>query len=96
MESMGRLNAGNTPVRQTVASDILEQAEKLVSYSGQVAARTEDRLHSVLRQGEPTAELKKIEVARSYPPLFDTLRDKLDQIEQSLKSIGETLDRVES
>lgn len=76
---------------------MLEQAEKLVAMSGQLAARTEDRLHSILRQGAVVSEaLKKAEVARSYPPLFDALRDKFEQIENNLRSVNETLERVES
>jgi hypothetical protein len=74
----------------------LEQVEKLVDLSGQLASRTEDRLYSVLRQGASSDQPKKAELARSYPPLFETLRDKFDLIEQNLRSIGETLDRVES
>lgn len=96
MEAMGKANAG-LPMRQTASGEILEQVEKLVALSAQLAARTEDRLHSVLRQGPPPGgELKKVEVARSYPPLFDALRGKFDLIEQNLKAIGETLERVES
>lgn len=96
MEVAGRGRDSNVPVRQTAAGDILEQVEKLVAFSGQLAARTEDRLHIVIRQGA-TADVppKTAEVARSYPPLFDTLRDKFELIEQNLRSISETLDRVE-
>lgn len=96
MEVAGKMRDNNVPVRQTAAGDILEQVEKLVDMSGQLASRTEDRLHSVLRQSATAEPLKKAELARSYPPLFDTLRDKFELIEQNLRSIGETLDRVES
>lgn len=104
IEGIGKVNSGyacnaseqkNGQIRHPIAMDILEQAEKLVVLSGQLAARTEDRLHSVLRQSNPVEADKKAEVARSLPPLFDALRDKFEQIEQNMQSICGTLERVE-
>ena len=90
----GQCAGGNTPVRVSVASEIMDMADKLVGYSSDLSERVEGKLSSICRQGATACDSKQ-EPVRSLPPYFDMLREKFDRIERNLSAIRETLERVE-
>jgi len=84
------------PVRQTVASEILELAEEIERMAEDVANRTLSRLQPVMRDDMNEKGLVEGDKPfRIYPELFDVIRGRLTRIKGHLLAIDGGIDRLE-
>lgn len=79
----------------SVAKDILDLAQRIADRSDVIAGKVHMRLGPVMMPPSPPTEAKPEQVSRTYPPLFDELRERCRTIERALNSIEEALSRTE-
>jgi hypothetical protein len=84
------------PVKQSVASLIVDLAGEVACIAEETAKRTLDKLQGVMVNEPPiNPSANKEGISREYPELFNTLRVKLQSIKTSLSIINDGLDRTE-
>ena len=81
-------------VRQTIASQFMDELESVRLLAAKVSEETSERLASVMlapSMYEPEVE----KCAEAWPPLFNDARSKVDDIEASLRRIDTFLRAAE-
>jgi hypothetical protein len=87
--------SNSDPIEQTAATETVYRADNLAMRLQALAEKMDKKLHPVLRRNEFAAVEGQDKLQRDYPPLFDELRGKLDNLEAAMEYIERTLLRVE-
>lgn len=82
------------PKREPAASQMLTMLEKTTNRVQELNLRLTDRTASVCDQG-PSEAPECGEDAESWPPLFSAARNQIMQIEEAVREMNDTLDRLE-
>jgi len=81
-------------VRQTIAAQFMDELEGVRLLAAKVSEEAAERLASVMM--EPAlAEPQLTKTAEAWPPLFNDARNKVDDIEASLRRISTFLRAAE-
>ena len=92
------MNEGKTQAQETVGVLITKLATGIADRAENLAERLSQRLVPVMRADRPSIQEtsgKLANVPREYPPLFEELRNKLQNIENALNRIESCLSRTE-
>jgi len=96
---MGPETAKCDTQRRPVSDEIADRARKLATQAVDLSSRVESKLNPVMRamnpEPAPPASGNITIPRRLFPPLFEELRDALDNIEASMITIDEYLQRTE-
>ena len=89
-------NAHKTPVKEPISHEVMDALDGLVKAAATLACRTTDKLHPICRTAIPSGDSKEEEdIEREYPPLFNDMRARLEDIEYSIAIMNDLLDRAE-
>jgi len=94
METIAKCSAGPVPKKTSVAEEILEFASQLSLRAGNLAEQVHGKLGPIMDQAT-NEECQAEGLMRTYPPLWNELRDKFYGIENALRSIEDAMYRTE-
>lgn len=81
--------------KESVANIVTNFACKVSEQANDIARLTHEKLASVMVSPSPETASCEKEQAREYPPLFETLRQRLQATENSLLEIKDAISRTE-
>lgn len=89
-------SCGQVP-RQTIATEIMQQASALHQRAQLLSERTRSRLEAISRSEStaPANARDTLKPMQEFPPFFGELRSHFQGVESYLRDIEEALDRVE-
>lgn len=87
----------NTSIRETAGSEVMNQLTALVDRAQKLAFLVEDRLFPITSKVVENNKQSAVGLTPNptLPPLFEDIKTRLLGIENSLKTIEETMNRVE-
>ena len=87
-------NEGKNTQREKISTQLIALSEETIKLASEIAARTEDRLATVMHEKNPSDKKEGV-CAENWPSLFQGLRSNLWEIQKSLRDISSCIDRME-